>query len=113
MGKSAVVAGTGFKNRDGTDRAAIIRDHVRDGMSVRLVREPDNEHDINAIAVYIEAGGIFGFGKRERQIGYIKASRSNTLAAKLDAGEDVSGKVKSHFAPEKKNHPRVSLELDY
>ncbi len=113
MGKAAVVAGTGFKNSNGSDRASIIRNNVREGMAVFLVREPNNEHDQNAVAVYIEAGGIFGFGKSKKQIGYIKATRSNVVAKKLDSGESIHGKVRSFNAPEGKSHPRVSLELEY
>ena len=113
MGKSAIVVGTGFKNRDGSDRATIIRKHIKDGMPVFLVREPENEHDSNAVAVFIEVGGLFSLGKNRVQIGYVKSSRSNVVASRLDAGEKIAGKVKSHFAPDKKNHPRVSLDLDY
>jgi len=113
MGKSAVVAGTGFKNSNGSDRASIIRNNVKEGTVVFLVREPNNEHDPNAVAVFIEVGGLFGFGKSKKQIGYIKATRSNVVATKMDAGELILGKVKSFHAPEGKNHPRVSLELEY
>ena len=113
MGKSAVVAGTGFENGDGSERATIIRKHVKDGMPIFLVREPDNKHDPNAVAVFIEIGGLFGLGKSRKQIGYLKSSRSNIVASKLDAGEDITGSVKSHYAPGEKKHPRVSLELEY
>lgn len=113
MGKAAVVAGTGFKNSDGSDRASIIRSNVREGAKVFLVREPNNEHDPNAVAVYIESRVFFGFGKSKKQIGYIKATRSNVVAKKLDAGESITGKVRSFHAPSGKEHPRVSLELEY
>ncbi|MFT6100828.1 MAG: hypothetical protein ACJAYF_003389 [Arenicella sp.] len=113
MGKAAVVAGTGFKNSNGSDRASIIRNNVREGTIVYLVREPNNEHDPNAVAVYIETSGFFGFGKSKRQIGYIKATRSNVVATKLDSGESIPGKVRSFHAPADKSHPRVSLDLEY
>lgn len=113
MGKAAIVAGTGFKNNNGSDRASIIRKYVREGTKVFLVREPDNKYDPNAVAVYITTGGLFGLGARKKQIGYIKAKRANVIAKKLDAGESIFGFVRSFHAPEGRDYPRVSLELDY
>jgi hypothetical protein len=42
-----------FKNRDGSDRQAIIRKHCWPGMTVDLKREIGNKHDPNAIAAFI------------------------------------------------------------
>lgn len=48
---------------------------------MRLVREPKNEHDSNAIAVFAEAAG----GKA----GFVPASPAKRLAPLLDAGVDL------------------------
>ena len=48
MEYSVIVAGTGFEGREGRIRLA-----VRSGMDVKLVPEPNNPHDKNAIAVYV------------------------------------------------------------
>lgn len=114
MGKSVVVVGTGFANRDGRNRAEIIRRCCRPGSAVTLVREPENPHDPNAIAVYIDGPkllGIFGGGKM--QIGYIREGTAKSLARRLDAGKAVTGKVTSMYAPPDFEHPRVSVELTY
>lgn len=103
----AIVAGTGFEGR-----AEIIRRHCRDGAAIRLVRERDNPHDPKAVAVYLEVPKTFGiFGDGWGKIGYIKAGRNKGLSQKLDSGREVSARVRSFFAPEGFEHPRVSIEF--
>jgi hypothetical protein len=114
VGRDAIVAGTGFKNSDGTDRSEVIRRHCKNGMNVRLVREPSNEHDPNAIAVLMKVPRVFGLlGAREFQIGYIKSAAAQSVAARMDSGQRVTAVVTSFFAPAGRDHPRVSLRLDY
>lgn len=48
---------------------------------MKLVREPDNKHDPNAIAIYAE-------GARNKA-GYVPAARAKTLARLLDGGTDL------------------------
>ena len=108
MGRQAIVAGTGFEGR-----ADIIRNYCRDGLHVELRREPDNRHDPDAIAVYIETPGILGFGRRMRQIGYIKAPAADKLAKRIDGGLQIAAFVSSFYAPPGRDHPRVSLTLEY
>lgn len=109
MGKDAIVAGTGFEGR-----AHVIRRHCKKGMRVRLRREPDNEHDSNAIAVFLSVPRLFGLlGQAQAQIGYIKAAAAKGLAKKMDAGVPVTGYVKSFYAPEGREFPRVSLRLEW
>jgi HIRAN domain-containing protein len=52
------------------------------GRSVRLVREPDNQHDPNAIAVYAESG--------RKPIGYVNKQNAKRLAKLLDAGAEFA-----------------------
>ena len=109
MGRHVIVAGTGFEGR-----ASIIRNHCRNGQRVELRRQPSNRHDPNAIAVYIEAPRFFGlFGKGLRQIGYIKAPAAGGLAKRMDDGLVIQARVSSFYAPPGREHPRVSLDLEY
>lgn len=68
------VVGTKFPNKDGSSRAPLL-DMCVEGMPVTLEREPDNEHDPNAVAVHLKAG----------QIGYIPRN----FAAKLAESEGL------------------------
>jgi hypothetical protein len=109
MGRNVILAGTGFHNR-----ASIIRRYCHDGLKAVLKREPDNPHDPNAIAVFIEVPRLFGFlGRGLQQIGYIKASAAIGLAKRMDEGLSIQARVASVYAPSDRDYPRVSLELDY
>lgn len=103
---AAIVAGTGF---DG--RAEVIRRYCRPQMAVYLVREPDNVHDKDAIAVYIKPK-LFGLIPSAKQIGYIKHRRADNLAIKLDAGMQYRAWIESMWAPDGRDWPRVSLRID-
>lgn len=109
MSRNAIVAGTGFEGR-----APIIRRHCRVGAPVYLVRELDNEHDENAVAVYIPVPRFFGLlGASKQKVGYIKSRAAKSIAEKMDSRVKVTAVVRSFYAPEGRDHPRVSLELDY
>ena len=77
------VAGTTFR----VDIAEIEPELKKDDFLV-FKREPDNEHDKLAIAIY---------DKRERRIGYIPQRKNEISARLMDAGKIVFGKI------EKKN----------
>jgi len=114
VSRDAIVAGTGFANTNGTSRADIIRRHCKPGVSVHLVREPNNPYDKDAIAVFISRPRLFGLlGSSNAQIGYIKAGAADSLAKKIDSGLHVVATVKSMYAPEGREYPRVTLHLDY
>lgn len=108
---SAIVAGTGFANKDGNP-AEFIRRYCKDGMKAGLVREPANPYDSNAIAVTLWAGNWL-FGGKTAMIGHVKASLAERLAPLMDAGVQMRAVVVSHFAPPGKEFPRVSLEIAY
>jgi hypothetical protein len=61
--------------------AALKAGKFTPGSPVKLVREPNNPHDSNAIAVYAE-------GARNKA-GYVPAARAKSLAKLLDAGTDL------------------------
>lgn len=72
-----------FRIRGVTHHEAAVRSgDFRPGARVRLVREPDNEHDPNAIGVY--AAGA------ERPAGYVNKLNARRLAKRLDAGENLA-----------------------
>ena len=112
MGKAVVVVGTGFNNADGRSRADLIRKYCKPGTLLQLVREPDNPHDANAVAVVVEIPKILGlFGGGRVQIGYLREGTARSVAKRLDAGKIVTGRITSMYAPEGREHPRVSAEL--
>ena len=105
------VKGTGFSNPDGTSRANLIRRFVRDGMDVYLEPEPENPHDPNAIAIFIEVKRWFFFGPYRYQIGYVSERWAKSFAKRFAAGgKIVEAYVRSHHAPEDQTFPRVSIE---
>ncbi|GAB2496702.1 hypothetical protein GCM10027063_39700 [Promicromonospora xylanilytica] len=62
--------------------SAIKRGDYRPGETVQLVREPDNEHDPNAVAVHAT-----GAAKRG---GYVNKMNAKRIASRLDRGEELS-----------------------
>lgn len=50
-----------------------------------LQREPENEHDENAIAVFINEGRWKG-----THIGYVKRETASALAPRMDSGIEIS-----------------------
>jgi hypothetical protein len=75
------VAGTSFRE----DIEEIEPELQKDDLLV-LKREPDNEYDKFAIAVY---------DKEERLIGYIPQRKNEIPARLIDAGKIVFGKIES------------------
>lgn len=72
-----------FRVRGVTYNAAAVRaGNFRPGARVQLVREPDNEHDPNAIAVYAA-------GETEAA-GYVNKLNARRLAKRLDADEELA-----------------------
>ncbi len=114
MEKTVQITGTGYKNQNGSNRSEIIRKHVKDDKSVYLRREPSNEFDENAVAVYIKVPILFGiFGSSLEQIGYLKSGSAKSLAKKIDAGGKIKASVVDCYAPPEKSHPSVTLRLEY
>lgn len=61
--------------------AAVKAGRFTPGSPVRLVREPENEYDSNAIAVYAERG--------RNVAGYVPKGQAKRLAKMIDAGTDL------------------------
>ncbi len=64
-------------------RAAGVWPFLRQGEALRLVREPNNPHDPNAIAVYF----------RNDRLGYVPRRENRALAAMLDRGETMEARI--------------------
>lgn len=73
------VVGVTKKNEDGQSRQELI-EMLEPGDELFLEREPDNEHDENAIAVFNESW---------EQIGYLSRSVAAELAPLMDEGYEV------------------------
>ncbi|WP_159981930.1 MULTISPECIES: HIRAN domain-containing protein [unclassified Novosphingobium] len=76
---SLPAVGERHDNDDGTSRQEELA-HCQPGEEVRLVREPENEHDRMAVAV-ISCRGI--------KVGYLKRDRAVWIGSKIDRGYDV------------------------
>ena len=107
---SAVVAGTYFSNSDGSQRSDIIRKHCKVGLPVSFERDSKNQHDSNAIAVFLLVKGFFGTSRK--QIGFVKASTAERLAGKMDPGKAFTARVKSFSMPAGNTAPRVTVEFE-
>src|SRR5450432_644542 len=75
------IAGVSHKNDDGSSRQAIIK-RCTVGEELKLVRDPTNQFDRNAIKI---------FRKNAQQLGFIPAHvAASGLANEIDSGEFVS-----------------------
>lgn len=81
------VVGVSFKNPDGTSRQDLLcrlyDDYWTEGKEAEvvlaLVREPENEHDPNAVAVFVQAP------KRAKgQIGYLPRDHARVISSRMD-----------------------------
>lgn len=85
------VVGMGFyEDRDGPFK-------FRNGQRVQAVREPENEHDANAVAITT--------GRPAKKIGYVNKQRAAWVAKLLDAGQELDGII----IQSKAASPRVLL----
>lgn len=76
------IVGVSFINKDGSDRQELIEDlddllQKTSRVPLKLVREPQNPYDHNAIQVHNEQG---------KQLGFLSRSVSETLAPMMDNG---------------------------
>jgi HIRAN domain len=78
--KVAGVAGAGAFHAD-----ALQTELVEPGQPLELRRDPENEHDPNAVAVYPARGGD--------QVGWVPREVAEELAPELDAGKQWSAVV--------------------
>ncbi|MGO9489336.1 MAG: HIRAN domain-containing protein [Solirubrobacteraceae bacterium] len=70
---------------------------------VKLIAEPDNPHDPDAVGVW-EGGGEF-------QAGHVPAELSAEVAARLRSGEQLGGLVLREIREASRSGPRVGLHI--
>ena len=86
------IRGSGYTN------GAVKRGNFALGANVRLVREPNNIHDENAIAVY--AGSV--------KAGYVNKQNAARLSRVMDSGRDVEAiSTRGARAGEDSNVPQI------
>lgn len=68
----------------------------RNGQRVSIKREPDNEHDANAVAITV--------GRAATKVGYVNKQRAKWVSELLDSGGELEGIVL-----QTKSSPRVLL----
>ena len=76
------VVGVTFLNDDGSSRQSIISNCKRDD-EIRLVREPENKFDKNAIAIFHKLG----------QVGYVAKDFAKQMAPDMDYGYSYEGVI--------------------
>lgn len=86
MGKTYTLglAGESFKNPDGSSRQVEIG-RCRAGETVTLIRDPQNQHDANA---------IMALSRRGVGIGMVARDNAEWLAAIMDKGRPVEARIK-------------------
>lgn len=62
---------------------AVLWEQMKEGDALALVREPDNPHDPRAVRVEWQG----------RQLGYLPRAENETVAAAMDRGERVEGRI--------------------
>ncbi|HEV7577900.1 MAG TPA: HIRAN domain-containing protein [Caldimonas sp.] len=113
MTLTAIVTGTGLRNDDGSSRARVIRRRCEIGSEVVLRRGSTSREASQAVAVYFEVRRLFGLlPSSYAQIGYLEPRAAASVVARLDSAGEVRARVKSVYAPEEKDSPRVSLCID-
>ena len=84
------IVGMQFRGTEAVVKATEI------GAAVKLVREPTNAYDTNAIQVWID----------DKLVGYIPKKENHALAASMDKdGKDITGK----FARKNDGWPAVEI----
>jgi hypothetical protein len=110
---TAIVTGTGLRNDDGSSRARVIRRRCALGCEVVLRKGPTT-HKPDTVAVYLEVPRLFGLLRSSyAQIGDLEPRAAALIVARLEAEKSqIRARVKSLYAPEEKDSPRVSLFID-
>ena len=113
MTLTAIVTGTGLRNDDGSSRARVIRRRCAIGSEVVLRRGSSTGETSPAVAVYFEIPRLFGLLRSSyAQIGYLDSHAAASMVARLESAGEVRARIKSVYAPEEKDCPRVSLFID-
>ena len=100
MGKlkemSLKVVGVTFPNTDGTSRQETIS-KISLSSDVQLIREPNNEYDPNAIAVFID----------NFQVGFLAGEDAQNIAVLMDSGVTFEAVVEQLGVHKGKNWVKI------
>ena len=114
MTLTAVVIGTGLRNADGSSRSRVIRRRCAIGCEVLLRKGPATGETSHSVAVYLGVPRLFGLLRTSyAQIGDLDPDAAASIAARLHSdGEIERARVKSVYAAEEEDSPRVSLVIE-
>jgi hypothetical protein len=113
MTLTAIVTGTGLRNADGSSRSRVIRRRCAMGSEVVLRKDPATAETSRSVAVYLAVPRLFGLLRSSyARIGDLDPRAASSIAARLEDGGEVRAHVKSVYAPEEKDSPRVSLVFE-
>lgn len=92
------IVGVTFKNPDGSSRQELLEklydeyytEGYEDEIGLRLVREPDNRYDSNAVAVYVDSPPEY-----QGQIGYLPGPRAEWIGPAMDEDRLVGAELAS------------------
>lgn len=73
---------------------------VKKGLPLKMVREPENQYDKFAVALYLDGG----------KIGYLPKSKNEVIARLMDAGKEFNTKVVSKQWNEEGNWLEIEIE---
>jgi hypothetical protein len=95
------------------DRAAIVRDHCREGSHVELRRRKGETDDSRCIDVWLECSSLLGLIKTWRLIGHVPFETAAVLSPAADTTGAVvaRGTVKSVYAPLGRDEAVVTGEI--
>ena len=97
------------------DRAALVREHCREGSSVELRRDDHgrDDRDPSPIGVWLECRALLGLLKIHRKIGHVPQETADTLLAIADLSPTVvaHGTVKTVYAPRDRDEAVVTVEI--
>jgi hypothetical protein len=80
---------------------------------VLLRKGPASVETSHAVAVYLAVPRLFGLLRSSyAQIGYLDPAAAALIASRLDSDKEVRARVKSVYAPEEKDSPRVTLVIE-
>lgn len=88
----------GFRFHDGP----AVEQSLRAGQRLRLCREPENRHDPRAVAIRTGGGAL---------LGYVPRRSNGELAARMDRGETLEGRIASIRPAPAPPWERVTIEI--
>jgi hypothetical protein len=97
------------------DRAALVREHCREGSFVELRRDDPgrDDRDPSPIGVWLECRALLGLLKTHKKIGHVPQETAYTLLAIADVSPTVvaHGTVKTVYAPRDRDEAVVTVEI--